>query len=151
MIVLMKNCGLRLDEMLTLPSSLFTEEYLASVPVSELTIRGLHIGPRCGVHTKFGMTRELFITRRLYEQVLDYLADEEYEKKIQKWRARQGGEGRHEPLFLMANGKRMSEKAFTPAGTVFAIARPGLLREMCSDINPMICGQRLRPIFYARH
>lgn len=93
------------------------------------------------------MTRELFITRRLYEQVLDYLADEEYEKKIQKWRARQGGEGRHEPLFLMANGKRMSEKAFTPAGTVFAIARPGLLREMCSDINPMICGQRLRPIF----
>lgn len=28
------------------------------------------------------MTRELFITRRLYEQVLDYLADEEYEKKI---------------------------------------------------------------------
>ncbi|MBW7034127.1 site-specific integrase, partial [Enterobacter hormaechei subsp. steigerwaltii] len=51
MIVLMKNCGLRLDEMLTLPSSLFTEEYLASVPVSELTIRGLHIGPRCGVHT----------------------------------------------------------------------------------------------------
>lgn len=40
MIVLMKNCGLRLDEMLTLPSSLFTEEYLASVPVSELTIRG---------------------------------------------------------------------------------------------------------------
>ena len=90
MIVLMKNCGLRLDEMLTLPSSLFTEEYLASVPVSELTIRGLHIGPRCGVHTKFGMTRELFITRRLYEQVLDYLADEEYEKKIQKWRARQG-------------------------------------------------------------
>ena len=112
MIVLMKNCGLRLDEMLTLPSSLFTEEYLASVPVSELTIRGLHIGPRCGVHTKFGMTRELFITRRLYEQVLDFLADEEYEKKIQKWRARQGGEGRHEPLFLMANGKRMSEKAF---------------------------------------
>ncbi|WP_426721066.1 hypothetical protein [Enterobacter cloacae complex sp. 301C7] len=57
------------------------------------------------------MTRELFITRRLYEQVLDYLADEEYEE-IEKWRARQGGEGRHEPLFLMANGKRMSEKAF---------------------------------------
>ena len=44
------------------------------------------------------MTRELFITRRLYEQVLDYLADEEYEKKIQNG-VRQGGEGRHEPLF----------------------------------------------------
>ena len=66
------------------------------------------------------------------------------EKKDPKWRARQGGEG-NEPLFLMANGKRMSEKAFTPAGTVFAITPPGLLREMCSDINPMICGQRLRP------
>lgn len=112
MITLMKNCGLRLDEMLTLPSSVFTEEYLTCVPVSQLTIRDLHIGPGCGVHTKFGITRELFITRRLYEQILDYLAGDEYEKKINKWRAHHGGEGRHEPLFLMANGRRMSEKAF---------------------------------------
>jgi hypothetical protein len=58
------------------------------------------------------MTRELFITRRLYEQVLDYLADEEYEKKIQKWRAR-GWKGGTSLYFWR---KRMSEKAFTPAG-----------------------------------
>lgn len=67
-------------------------------------------------------------------------------KEDPKWRTT--GWGRAVPLlFLMVNGKRMSEKAFYPAGTVFAIAP--VFHRSSSDINPMICGQRLRPIFYS--
>ncbi|WP_407215065.1 hypothetical protein [Enterobacter kobei] len=53
------------------------------------------------------MTRELFITRRLYEQVLDYLADEEYEKKIQKMACTTGW-GRAARAFIF-NGKRETD------------------------------------------
>ena len=119
MISLMKNSGLRLDEMLTLPSSLFREEHLSYTSSESGILRGIHIGPGSGVHTKFGITRELFVTRSLYTQVLDYLISDDYEKKISRWRRLYQEPQRYEPLFVMTNGKRMSDKAFYSRWYVF--------------------------------
>ncbi|MGC4127507.1 site-specific integrase [Enterobacter sp.] len=112
MLLLMKTSGLRLDEVLTLPAMLFNEDILACHPTSSGIVRGINIGPECGVHTKFGSQRELFILRSLYEQILDFTLTEAFERKRIKWCQLSSGKDQHEPLFIMSNGLRMSAKAF---------------------------------------
>lgn len=111
MILLMKMSGLRLDEVLSLPVMLFNDVVLANHPTSDI-IRGLHIGPAYGVHTKFGIQRELFILRSLYEQILDFTLTAGFERKRIKWREGSSEKEQHEPLFIMSNGLRMSARAF---------------------------------------
>jgi integrase len=102
--------GLRLQEMLTLPASLFMENSLSSSKSN--LIRHQKIGPFNGVKTKFGKERELFITRGFYEDVIDYLISEKYESLIWKWRTNHGDNCDHEPLFITAQGNCYNSNAF---------------------------------------
>jgi integrase len=108
---LMMYSGLRIKEVLSLPRSLFEEELLA---VSEgPLIRGLLIGKRInGVQTKFGKQRELFISRKLYEDVIDFVLDDTVSSRLSKWRAIHGDGNKHEPLFINRNGHNYKTEAF---------------------------------------
>ncbi len=110
MIRFMQSSGLRLDEVLTMTSSLFKEEILANS--SSSLIRGLNIGPENGVHTKFDKDRELFITKTFYEDVLDYLISDEYETRLRKWRTKHGDHHPDEPLFITKYGDDFTSNAF---------------------------------------
>ena len=109
-IKLMMNSGLRLDEVLTLPSGIFDEGLLAITEGN--LIRGTYIGPSIKVHTKFGKERELFISRVLYEEILDYIVSDEYEYLLRRWRLKYGDDQKYEPLFITRNGQLYSSATF---------------------------------------
>tara|TARA_R110001606_G_scaffold169296_2_gene314271 strand:+ start:7420 stop:8658 length:1239 start_codon:yes stop_codon:yes gene_type:complete len=106
----MRDCGLRLDECLTLPSHLFNEDTLANT--TGLLVKGLKIGPHVDVHTKYGKTRELFITITLYESVIDYLISDEYEERLRKFRTLYGDQVKNEPIFISRDGHPYTKNAF---------------------------------------
>ncbi|TOB83856.1 hypothetical protein CGJ97_24285, partial [Vibrio parahaemolyticus] len=77
---LMMFSGLRLNESLSFPSFLLLDECFP-IDGSKL-IRGVNIGPMYGVKTKFSKERELFITVRLAEEIVNYQLSDRYQKKF---------------------------------------------------------------------
>lgn len=107
---LMMNSGLRITEVCTLPIHLFTEERFAHADGP--LVRDIMIGPSCGVGTKFGMERELFITTKLFEEILDYKDSDEYASRLTKWRLRNTASHLHEPLWITKRGNQITPASF---------------------------------------
>ena len=105
---MMYYCGLRIYEAATVPALLFDEEVIAKSRAE--FIDGLQIGPHNGCHTKFSKKRPMFMTRPLYEQILDYKCSERYEKRLRKWRTNYGEEAAIEPLFITPKGHTYTAK-----------------------------------------
>ena len=82
MIMLMLGCGLRGQEVITMNSCLFSSEVFSEN--ESFLIQGLEIGPDVGIMTKFSIPRELFITKVLYEEVLDFVEDANYLRALEK-------------------------------------------------------------------
>ena len=106
----MRDCGLRLDECLSLPSNLFNDDVLANT--DGLLVKNIYIGPENDVRTKFKKRRELFIIRTLYEAFLDYLISDEYEHLLRKFRAKYGDSIKNEPVFITRDGDPYTSKPF---------------------------------------
>ncbi|MDL5026412.1 site-specific integrase [Vibrio sp. TMPB1044] len=81
-IKLMMFCGLRKQEALSFPKGLIKEEHITEE--DSQIIKGIYIGPHNGVKTKFSSYRELFITRTLVEDILDYSISPRYRKRQKK-------------------------------------------------------------------
>lgn len=81
-IKLMMLCGLRKQEALSFPKGLIKEEHV--INEDSQIIKGIYIGPQNGVKTKFSSYRELFITRTLVEDILDYSISPRYKKRFKK-------------------------------------------------------------------
>ncbi|CAH6877902.1 Tyr recombinase domain-containing protein [Vibrio chagasii] len=92
-IKLMMFCGLRKREALSFPKGLIKEEHVTEE--DSQIIKGIYIGPHNGVQTKFSSYRELFITRALVEDILDYSISPRYKKRQEKSK---GQYKRHPPL-----------------------------------------------------
>lgn len=108
---LMLFSGLRLQEMLTLPRILFDEASFAATEGN--LIRGLIIGKSLNqVNTKFGKHRELFVSKQMYEDVLDYMLDDQIEKRLRKWRTKNVEQFRSDPLFITRTGTTYTSQAF---------------------------------------
>ncbi|OEE33943.1 hypothetical protein A1QO_08850 [Vibrio genomosp. F10 str. ZF-129] len=103
-IKLMMFCGLRKQEALSFPMGLIKEEHVTEE--DSQIIKGICIGPQNGVKTKFSSYRELFITRTLVENILDYSISPRCKKRINK---SVGQSKRHPPLL------NYSEDAFYSA------------------------------------
>jgi integrase len=108
---LMIHSGLRLNEVLSLPESLFSEDFIPNDPSQKL-INGLMIGPATGVKTKLSITRELFITSSMLELVIDYKFSNQYLIKKAKLKNSLFYNEINSPLFLTINGKIFSKSAF---------------------------------------
>lgn len=103
MIMLMLGCGLRGQEVITMNSCLFSSEVFSEN--ESFLIQGLEIGPDVGVMTKFSIPRELFITKVLYEEVLDFVEDANYLRALKK----APSQNNCKPLFLLSNGNRINK------------------------------------------
>ena len=127
---IMLESGLRLQEVLTLNIDLFDEDKLFES--NSDAIRGIQLKPSLGVMTKNSTPREMFITRSLYEEIIDYINSDEYEiysikheinqeelKSEIKLKQLETGIKLDEieneirtPLFLTRNGKPLSKSTF---------------------------------------
>ncbi|MBE0377768.1 hypothetical protein PPRY_a0335 [Pseudoalteromonas prydzensis ACAM 620] len=106
MIMLMIGCGLRGKEVYTMNSELFTSDLFAEN--ESFIMRDITIGPKQGVKTKFSIPRELFITKALYEEVLDYVEGEEYKSKLATYHKNTARVPGYSPLFIVNPGQQAS-------------------------------------------
>jgi len=106
----MKNSGLRIGEATTLSEELFDESRLAITEGS--LVRGIYINSETGVKTKNDKKRELFITTTLYEDILDYLISDRYEKRLRKWKAKYGDFNKHQPIFITKSGEPFTSETY---------------------------------------
>lgn len=114
---LMIFSGLRLGEALSFPCSLLNDEQFPTND-SKL-IRGVIIGPKLGINTKFSKERELFITLKLAEEIIDYEFSNRYSKKKLKYLSNIHPLPSNIPLFLSINNNRISKSAFYSAWSRF--------------------------------
>lgn len=110
---LMIFSGLRLSEALSFPCSLLKDE-LFPVDQSKL-IRGIIIGPDVGVKTKFSKDRELFITVKFAQEIIDYELSNKYKKKKEKYLSLPLPPTSNTPIFLSKNNTIVSKNAFYSA------------------------------------
>ncbi|MGP4933487.1 tyrosine-type recombinase/integrase [Pseudoalteromonas nigrifaciens] len=103
-IMLMLGCGLRGKEVYTMNSKLFTSDMFAES--ESFIMRDITIGPKTGVKTKFSIPRELFVTKALYEEVLDYVESEEYKSKLAAYHKYTAEKSDYSPLFIVNPGKQ---------------------------------------------
>ncbi|MEZ8201221.1 tyrosine-type recombinase/integrase [Vibrio splendidus] len=107
MFMLMLGCGLRGQEVCTMNSKLFKADIFANN--ESFLISGLEIGPRVGISTKFSRHRDLFITKPLYEEALDYVESEDYESHVTKYNKKYETNESYIPLFLTSAGEPISK------------------------------------------
>lgn len=104
---LMIDCGFRGAEARTMNRRLIKIDTL--VNADSFLIRGVRISPKVGVQTKFGIEREMFITKPLYESLLDYTESPEYEARLKLYEKKYGTSEYYSPLFIAATGEHLSE------------------------------------------
>jgi len=109
MFMLMLGCGLRGQEVYTMNSRLFTSELFGDN--DSFLMKDIEISPNCGVETKFDIPRDLFITKALYEEVLDYVESGEYSVRLERYRLSNPAQSwdDYDPLFILNGNKRANE------------------------------------------
>lgn len=107
LISLMIDCGFRGAETRTMNSRLINIDTL--VNSESFLIRGIRISPKVGVQTKFGIEREMFITKPLYESLLDYVESQEYDNRLTLYEQKYGNSDSYAPLFIAATGEPLNE------------------------------------------
>lgn len=110
LISLLLGCGLRGQEARTMNALLFNEDTL--IESDSFLIQDIIIGNKTGVETKFLIDRELFITKPLYEQVLDYIDSKDYQNSLSKYKAKFTYDSKYLPLFLTNNGNLLNKQAY---------------------------------------
>ncbi|MCG9770725.1 tyrosine-type recombinase/integrase [Pseudoalteromonas piscicida] len=114
-IKLMLFSGLRLGEALSFPCALITESTLAQCEDKYL-VRGLRIGPSNGTKTKFSKERDLFLTTRLANEILNF----EIGKKPFRGRLFQSNLGRpYTKCAFYSSWYRLKKKYFDCFGANF--------------------------------
>lgn len=110
MLMLMLGCGLRGQEVYTMNSRLFTSERFGQN--DSFLMSSLEISPKYGVETKYEIPRDLFITKALYEEVLDYVESEEYLNRLKRYRQLNPNSpsSNYDPLFIINGNRRANEE-----------------------------------------
>jgi len=108
MMQLMVLSGFRVGEACSVTARVFDED---SVVYEGRLARGIYIGPSFNVQTKFGVTREAFITDSQFNDIRDYIESDRYSVRLSKWRSKYSEESMA-PLFLSESGNPLSSQTF---------------------------------------